>query len=230
METLPGHVSITFILTVFLTVGFLFYAVKISVFQTAAAKTLIFLVGFGLFFQMMLARGGFYQATGGLPPRVMLTGVFPALLTILLFFLFARQSLIDHLPLKILTLLHVVRIPVELVLLWLFREKLVPVQMTFEGWNFDILIGLSAPVVVWLGFRGKKINRPLLIGWHLIGLGFLLNIVTIAVLSFPFPLQQFAFNQPNRAIIYFPFIWLPTIVVPIVLFSHLVCLRQLLKR
>jgi hypothetical protein len=99
--------------------------------------------------------------------------------------------------------------------------------MTFEGRNPDILSGLTAPLIYWLAFRGGKTNRPLLIIWNLIALGFLINIVTHAFLSFPFPLQQLAFDQPNRAVLYFPFVWLPTIVVPIVLFCHLSSLWQL---
>jgi hypothetical protein len=42
-------------------------------------------------------------------------------------------------------------------------------------------------------------------------------------------LQQFGFDQPTVAVLYFPFIWLPGIVVPLVYFSHLVAIRRLLK-
>lgn len=61
-------------------------------------------------------------------------------------------------------------------------------------------------------------------------LGLLINIVIRALLSFPSPMQQLAFDQPNRAIIYFPFIWLPTVVVPIILFSHLASIWQLFRK
>jgi hypothetical protein len=101
--------------------------------------------------------------------------------------------------------------------------------MTFEGRNFDILSGITAPFVYWLAFRSGKINRPLLIIWNVFALLLLINIVVHAFLSFPTPFQQLAFEQPNRGVQYFPFIWLPTIVVPIVLFSHLASLWQLLK-
>jgi len=43
------------------------------------------------------------------------------------------------------------------------------------------------------------------------------------------PIQQFAFEQPNRAVLYFPFIWLPSVVIPIFIFSHLAAFWQLLK-
>jgi hypothetical protein len=55
----------------------------------------------------------------------------------------------------------------------------------------------------------------------------LLNIVINAVLSIPSPFQQFAFEQPNVAVLYFPFVWLPCCIVPIVLFAHLAAIKQL---
>jgi hypothetical protein len=44
------------------------------------------------------------------------------------------------------------------------------------------------------------------------------------------PAQQLNFDQPNRAVLYFPYVWLPAIVVPIVLFSHLAALWQIFVR
>jgi hypothetical protein len=101
--------------------------------------------------------------------------------------------------------------------------------MTFEGRNFDILSGLTAPIIFWLVFRQGKINRLLLLVWNFLALGLLINIVVNAFLSFPFAFQQFAFDQPNRAVLYFPFVWLPTVVVPLVLFCHLASIWQLLS-
>ncbi len=101
--------------------------------------------------------------------------------------------------------------------------------MTFEGRNFDILSGLTAPIIAWLAFRNGKTNPPLLIVWNIFALLLLINIVTNAVLSIPAPFQQMAFEQPNRAVLYFPFVCLPALVVPIVLFSHLASFRQLLS-
>jgi hypothetical protein len=229
LENLPGYISTTFIITTFLTVGFLLYAVRQTVFETVPAKIIVFLLAFWLIMQAVLASSGFYLNTEGVPPRLMLTGVFPAFLLIILYFAFARKNFIEKLPLKVLTLLHVIRIPVEIVLFWLFQQKLIPELMTFEGRNFDILAGITAPIVAWIAFRGGKTNRTLLIVWNILALGLLLNIVINAILSFPFAFQQFAFEQPNRAILYFPFIWLPTVVVPIVLFSHLASLWKLFK-
>jgi hypothetical protein len=102
--------------------------------------------------------------------------------------------------------------------------------MTFEGWNFDILSGLTAPLIYWLGFRNNKIHKPALITWNFVALGLLGNIVIIAMLSMPSPIQSLGFDQPNVAMAYMPFIWLPAIVVPIVAFAHLASLWKLFHR
>jgi hypothetical protein len=229
IENLPGYVSIAFILTTFLTIGFLFYAIRQTVFDTTAAKVLIFLMNFWIFFQAVFALGGFYQNTQTIPPRLLLFAIVPALLLIISLFVFARKTFIEPLPLKILTLLHVVRIPVELVLHKLYEHKTIPQIMTYEGWNFDILAGITAPFVFWLAFRGGKTNRALLIVWNVLALLSLVNIVTIAVRYLDSPINSVAFELQNRGVLYFPFIWLPAIVVPIVLFCHLASLWKLFR-
>ena len=229
IENLPGYISITFILTTFLTLGFLFYAIRQTVFETLPAKILLFLIPFWLFLTAILALGGFYTKTDSAPPRVFLFAVFPALFVIILYFVFFRKNFIEKLPLKILTLLHIIRIPVEIVLLWLFQNSLIPQIMTFEGRNFDILSGITAPFIFWFAFRNGKYNRGLLLIWNIFALLLLFNIVITAAFSLPSPIQMFAFEQPNRAVMYFPYIWLPAVIVPIVFFSHLASLQQLLK-
>ena len=227
IENLPSYVSIAFILTTFLTVGFLFYAARQTVFDTTVAKILFALIPLWLIFQAALASSGFYLSVEAFPPRLPFFAVIPALILIILLFIFARKDFISRVSLKTLTLLHVIRVPVEIVLLWLFQSGQVPQLMTFEDRNFDILSGLTAPIIAWLAFRNGKTNRPLLIVWNIFALLLLINIVTNAVLSIPSPFQQLAFEQPNRAVLYFPFVWLPAVVVPIVLFSHLASFRQL---
>ena len=101
--------------------------------------------------------------------------------------------------------------------------------MTFEGRNFDILSGITAPIVYFLAFRKGKVNRPLLLIWNLIALALLVNVVTIAVLSFPSPFQMVGLDQPNIGVTYFPFVWLPSVVVPIVFFCHVISLWKLIS-
>lgn len=227
IESLPFYVTVVFVLTTLLTIGFLFRSFRDVRPHGFASGLLTFLVPFWMIMTALLAMSGFYQQFQFTPPRVATFGVLPAVLLIAVYFVCFRSGFIDRLSLKVLTMLHIVRIPVELVLLWLFQNGSIPQTMTFEGRNFDILSGLTAPLIYWLAFRGGSVNRTLLIIWNVLALGLLANIVITAILSFPSPMQQIAFDRPNVGVTYFPFIWLPAIIVPIVLFAHAASLWKL---
>ncbi|WP_228527897.1 hypothetical protein [Pararhodonellum marinum] len=164
------------------------------------------------------------------PPKILLFGILPSILSIILLFLTAKgKEFVDSLPPKNLTYLNIVRIPVEMVLYWLFLQKAIPELMTFEGRNYDILAGITAPFVAYFGWTKGRISGLGILVWNFICLGLVINIVVNAFLSAPSPIQQFAFEQPNITILNFPFSWLPTFIVPLVLFGHFTSIRQLIK-
>jgi hypothetical protein len=103
--------------------------------------------------------------------------------------------------------------------------------MTFNGLNFDIIIGISA-LILFILIQLFKVNlgKKTLLIWNIIGLLFLMNIVVIAILSAPLPIQQLSFEQPNIAVLSFPYILLPSFIVPIVISTHITSIKQLTKR
>jgi len=222
METLPIYISAVFVLTTLLTALFLYKAGKNS-------KPFIIAALIWLALQTVVSLSGFYTITKGVPPRFALLLMPPVIFIIILFLTKRGRSFIDGFDLKMLTLLHIVRIPVEFTLYWLFLHKAVPQIMTFEGRNFDVLCGLTAPIIYYFGYVKNIFGRKVILGWNIICLLLLANIVVMAVLSAPSPSQKFAFGQPNIAMLYFPFVWLPCLVVPVVLFAHLVAIRRLAK-
>jgi hypothetical protein len=127
---------------------------------------------------------------------------------------------------RVSTFLHIVRIPVEITLLYLFIYKMVPELMTFEGRNFDILAGISAPLIALLYWKNKLSKRGLLV-WNYIGLALVLFILVNGFLSTEIVFQQFGFEQPNKALNYFPYILLPATIVPIVIYTHLTDILKL---
>lgn len=229
LDDLPLFVSLLFFLTVMLTL-FLLLRMMSSRFGKINYNWYSFvIIILWLTLQLGLTLAGVYSiGNDSLPPKILVYGIAPTLVTIMLFFLLRKgRNFISGLSILDLTIIHVVRIPVELVLYLLFVYNAVPKLMTFEGRNLDVLMGIISILVVYLLAKGK-INKSWLIAWNIIGLFFLFNIVGSALLSAPSPLQKLAFDQPNIAIFYFPFSWLPTFVVPVVLFSHLAALQKLL--
>ncbi|MFN3666987.1 MAG: hypothetical protein ACK4S0_12545 [Sediminibacterium sp.] len=223
MAPAPLYLSIIFSITVILTLFFLG-----STFKNARIPITILLIW--LIIQSLIASTGFYTVTNTLPPRMMALLAPPILCIALLFISAKGRNYIDTLNTEWLTWLHTVRVPVEICLLLLFNAGLVPKLMTFEGINFDIISGLSAPLVVYYGYRRKTWSRNILLTWNIICLALLFNIAYHGILSVPTPFQRFGFEQPNIGLTYFPYILLPGFIVPAVLFAHLVSIRQLIRK
>ena len=145
MNNVPIYVSLVIAATTLVTVLAFYKASRYSVI------TLVTLFCW-LALQTVISLTGFYTDTDSMPPRFLLL-VLPPVLFILSLFAFPKgRSYIDKLDIKTLTWLHVIRIPVEIVLFWLFVHKTIPGLMTFEGRNFDILSGITAPIVYYFVF------------------------------------------------------------------------------
>lgn len=233
IDNLPIYISLAFGLTTFATLQCFIWAIRNANSEHTRRKATLIFIGLTLWLtvQAVLTLKNLYNTnTNSFPPKIVVLGVLPMALTIIVLFVTAKgRQFIDSLPLKNLTYLSMVRIPVEIVLFWLFLNKAIPEIMTFEGRNFDIIAGITAPFIAYFGLTKNKLNRKLVLLWNFISLGLLINIVVIALFSAPSPFQKLAFNQPNIAILHFPFSWLPTFIVPMVLLAHLTSIRQLLQ-
>lgn len=220
---IPITISLAFILLSFTTV-FLFYM------ASRRNKKVLLVTLLYAILQGLLAYFGFYAVKPILPAQFFLI-VFPSFAFVFYLYFSKKGKVFIHtLDIKILTLLHTIRIGAELILFALYSCHAIPEVMTFAGRNFDILAGLSAPIIYYLAFVKGIIGKKGLLVWNSISLLLLINIVVHAVLSVELPFQQFGFDQPNEAILHFPFVWLPAIVVPLVILAHLTAMKQLLKK
>lgn len=105
------------------------------------------------------------------------------------------------------------------------RSRAVPVQMTFEGHNFDILTGIAALLLGLYALR-KTPPRAVVLAVNALGLALLVAVGTIAVLSTPTPLR--AYQGPPLMLAYsFPYGWIVPMCVSAAFFLHLVAFRAL---
>ncbi|GAB3293175.1 hypothetical protein [Hymenobacter tenuis] len=223
----PLWVSALFVVCTFLAAWLLGLTIQ----RTGSSPRTYWLLTSGwLAVQAGLALTGFYQTNLDVPPRLVLGAILPTLVLLVgLLVSGPGRRWMARLGLPELVRLSVVRVGVEIGLYGLVAPHLVPELMTFAGRNFDIVAGLTAPVVALL-IQKQKLSRGWLVAWHVGALVLLLNIILLALLSAPTPAQKLAFEQPNVAVMRFPFVWLPAFIVPAVLFSHVASLYQLLRR
>lgn len=230
MDQLPNYVSPIFIGVTLTTFGFVFYAI----YRALKGKNIQLIIWTNVILVLLITTGlltlqGFFNEYYGMPPRLVFF-VAPTFLTIMALLIYPKsRAALLKMPITTLTYIHIVRIPVELCLWWLFGAALVAQEMTFEGMNFDIIAGITAPFAgVFL--VGKKVsNKWGALIWNFVCLGLVLNIVIRAIALTPYFYDGSGSEFQNLAVFEFPFIWLPTFVVPAVIFSHLVSIIQLMK-
>jgi len=129
-------------------------------------------------------------------------------------------------PLAALIGVQAFRFPLELMLHRAYREGLMPVQMSYSGFNFDILTGLSAIVVaLYIARRPNAVAVARI--WNAAGIVLLANILTIAVLSTPTPIRVFHNEPANEWIAHAPWVWLPAVFVVAAIVGHIVIFRRL---
>ncbi len=160
------------------------------------------------------------------PFNIMPFVLIPLLTVIILLFQTDTNSIIEQINLKAITQLQVFRVFVEIILWLMFIQHLLPVQMTFEGSNYDILAGITSLLAARFLFP----SRNWMIAWNIAGLGLLINIVSIAILSMPTSLRLFDNEPANTIVTQFPYIILPTFLVPLAYILHFISLKKLLRK
>ncbi len=155
-----------------------------------------------------------------LPPRMMIV-FFAALIGLTTL---AWRSDWHTRPMVFLVGLQSFRILVEIAIHQAVVEGVAPPQMTWTGRNLDIVTGVGALL---LAPFATKLPAWSLHLWNAIGLGLLVNVVSVAVLSMPTPFQ--VFEPDNVWVVFFPFSWLPLVLVIMAWLGHVVLFKRLLE-
>lgn len=172
-----------------------------------------------------VSASGLLEAPG-VPPRAMIFMVGVNLLVIVAVFSRAGTRLVEGLPVAALVGFQAFRLPLELVLHRWYGEGVLPVQMTYEGQNLDIVTGiLGLGVGLWLWKRGP--SRVVVWLFNLVGFGLLLNVAAIAILSSPVPFRTFTEGPPVLLVFHFPYGWILPMCVAPALAGHLLVFRWL---
>jgi len=193
-----------------------------SIYRRTAVLLIAWLLQLGI-----LSVRGFFADFSRLPPRLSFALLAPLPLVLLFSRSRAGKQFLQHIQPQWLIYLQSFRILVEIALWLLVRNGSLPVQMSFEGRNFDMLTGLLAFPVGYYCFVKKSWPPAVALLYNIAGLVLLLNIVAISALSMPTPLRIFP-NPPDSSLLtQFPFIYLPGLLVPLAYTLHILSLRKL---
>lgn len=213
-----GFIALVAILYSIIVVGVVYGRNRAGDESQIPVYVLRFCVGGFLLVTGLLALQGTFAQFNAFPPRIPLVTLV-AFIGVGCFAASARVGeWLIYLPQSWLIALQVFRLFVEWILYGLAKTPLIPVEMTFAGRNFDILIGVSAPLFGLYLHKNKnapsKTRAPLLI-WNFLGLILLAQVLITGLVVQP----------PGIGI--FPYIWLPSFMVPFGVLLHALSLRKL---
>ncbi len=121
-------------------------------------------------------------------------------------------------PLAVLVGLQAFRLPLELVMHEAASSGVMPRELSFSGYNFDILTGAFALILAPLIALGKA-PRWAVVAWNTLGFVCLFAILVIAILTAPFILALGP-QSANRWVAYVPFVYLPAVMVLVAVAGH----------
>lgn len=187
------------------------------------------IAGSWFFIQYLIVQSGFYHNLS-LPPRIPLLMILPLFLFTGIFLYRNRNhGILQHLPLTAPITYQSFRAFIEVLFYLTFVAGILPVQVTFEGYNYDVLLGLSALPIGWYASRPNP-NKRLLIAWNILGIAVVAFAAFTFITSFYFP-QLWGYSANDiLGFAEFPFLLLPTFFMPSAIFMHVVSIVQLSQR
>ncbi len=178
-----------------------------------------------LIYLVFLSRAGVLEDFG-LPPRIPLLLAIPAVVAGILFTgTRSFKSVLERMPLHIPVFLTSFRILVELLIYGAYRNGVFPQRVTFEGLNFDIVVGVSA-LVVGVLLLNKKFSLKGLLLWNVASLLVLAFTVYSFVSSYYF--GDYVDSAMKMEFVHFPYLLLASVLLPMAVFLHVISIRQVL--
>lgn len=234
-QEIPLYISGLIIVIVIILLYSIYYTLNFALTKSDSKRknlviitTFVFILGW-LAFSSVIAFNGILTDFSSVPPKIFII-VLPATLIVIYISLSTNvNKLLTVIPAQWLIYIQSFRILMELALWLLYIKNIIPVQMTFEGVNYDILVGLSALLVGYYSLSINKWPRIIALLWNFAGFLLVTNIFIVAFLSTPSPLRQF-FNEPaNTVVAYFPFVWIPAFIVPFAYLVHILSIKQIIR-
>ena len=165
-----------------------------------------------------------------MPPRVPLLVIFP-LLAVMIFTLFKKttSTFLSITSVSWLIYIQGFRIIVELIIWGAYREGIVPLETTLEGYNFDIIIGLTAVPLAYYA-KNDKVSPLVLMIWNIAGILILGNTVRFFLSSVYFPeLLGQTSTMVTSDFVKLPYLLIPGMFMPLAVYIHALSIKQLLN-
>jgi uncharacterized membrane protein len=176
----------------------------------------------------LLAYTGILQDYS-LPPKFPLLLILPAFLFTGIVLYRNRQSPVLHaIPASWPIYFQSFRVGVESLFVASFAAGLLHKEVTIEGYNYDMLVGLSAPLIGLLVFQFRVLPKRIALLWNYLGILVLIAVVAVFMTTIFFP-ELWGSETPlaPKAFGTFPFVLVASFLMPVAIFVHILSIIQL---
>lgn len=202
-------------------------SLSIEIQQKKIRSLVLMLIGWFIYLGILSKTEFLYDTS--LPPRFVIFLFIPLTLICVRFYLKKKDSeILANIPMHWLIAFQTFRIAVEVILLFTFLKGIIPISATFEGYNFDILWGIMAPIVTYLTY--KNLNKTILKIWNIAGMLMVLFVAFIIGSSNYFP-EIWGSSTSLVSVEFFtlPYLLIAGFLAPAAIFIHVVTLTKLRK-
>jgi len=166
----------------------------------------------------------------GFPPRIPVFVVLPLLIILgILLFQAGSGTFVDMLSIKWLIYFQSFRIIVEVIIWGAYQKGMLPMETTFEGYNFDIAVGISAVPLATFADR-IKMKKTVFLIWNVISLIILANTVRVFIGSIYYPVMfghEYTLVGPD--FFKLPYLFIPGLFLPLAVYVHAFSIKQLVR-
>lgn len=167
-----------------------------------------------------------------LPPRFVILLIFPAFLFTGVFIYKNRNnSWLRHIPKSWLIYMQVFRVIVETLFVFSVAQGILHPNVTIEGYNYDMILGISAPIVAFLAFGKRIISDKMVITWNYLGLLVLAGVIFVFLTTTFFPgFYGSTSDLMPLEFTYYPYTLVAGFLMPVAVFFHVLSIVQLKKK
>ncbi|MFK7907046.1 MAG: hypothetical protein AB8B69_18065 [Chitinophagales bacterium] len=228
-----GYIGLSITMATIIVLGYNHTLTQIGM-DGSLRKKKVWTAGIGLFlwlaYAAILGKSGFLQ-NFDFPPRFPLLLILPAFIfTGVLLSRHHDSPVIAAIPKSWLIYYQTFRIVIESLFVATVSIGVLHPEVTFEGYNYDIVFAFTAPFVAYLVFNKKLLPQKFALAWNYLGLAVIAFIIFLFTTTTYFPsVWGSAETLANKEFITFPYVFVPAFLMPSAVFMHIVSIIQLTK-
>jgi len=163
------------------------------------------------------------------PPKFVLFLVLPAFIFTGIFIgLNRKKNWITQIPEQWLIYFQSFRIIVETLFVFSVTEGVLHNNVTIEGYNYDMIMGLSAPIIAYLVFNANWLPRRALLLWNYLGLVVLASVIFVFTSTIFLPeIYGETTNLMPKEFGAYPYVTVAGFLMPVAVFMHILSIVQL---